>query len=208
MTKILKSGVIVLFFALAFNEAAEAVESKKETIDAETIRFSVPWTPAEKVHLTVKVRSSSETEDALSVNNDDKTICKYHPTLLSLISAFILDDGNLGTLWVEGIGNLRHLVVFSYSKGKVSEVLHTVSNGLNPEFAYQTVGLVMHHRTEKDGNYLRQRIIVPNTELVQDKSKAAPELLPVSVDIYRWNESSSKYTSKKKIPWSERFDNL
>ncbi|MBA3993301.1 MAG: hypothetical protein C0469_07220 [Cyanobacteria bacterium DS2.3.42] len=172
MTKILKSGVIVLLFVLALNGAAESVESKNETIDAENIRFFVPWTPVEKVHLTVKVKSSSKTEDALSVLSDDKTICKYHPTLLSLISAFILDDGNLGTLWVEGIGNLRHLVVFSYSKGKVFEVLHTVSNGLNPEFAYQSGGLIMHKNTEKDGNYLRQRIIVPNTELVQEKSEA------------------------------------
>lgn len=124
----------------------------------------------ERTELDVRVfRQPTEiSAGMLQISENHKLLLSFDPPLY-LGSVQVLEDGNLATQWSTGLGSYCHLFVFEYSRGRVREVLHTVSDGLAPEFAYSAKGHVMGSFDSPPDYFIHKKIIVPYTEWIRVK---------------------------------------
>jgi hypothetical protein len=158
-------------------------------------------------------KSPTESSGILQIFKDDKLLFFYDPGSLYPDSVVTLTDGNLATTWNTGLGSYCHLFVFTYAHGKARMVLHTVSNGLRPEFVYQDKGHIMGTSFQdkkgkmqvRGGPFFQQRIIVANAASAIPKGASKSELLPVTANIYTWDEKIGKYKVRSDVPWAQRL---
>jgi hypothetical protein len=137
-------------------------------------------------------KDAGPSESTLRIYKDGKKIFSLSP-YEAPISVFSSDELNskLVTVWLSGNGSYL-IKVFSFSEGKVKQVLDAVS-GMMPEFAYGRTDLAEVH----------QRIIVSNMDWVKDSKSGESVKLPMSADIYEWDGSS--YQAQKAVAWNDRF---
>jgi hypothetical protein len=174
----------------------------------------LPWSPRKDfgdvdANEDLQVEVLPGFEAILHVYKGKRLIFRFRPGI-QLFRVFLLDDGNLATIWTGAGGSHFRLIVFGYSHGKVLQVLSTLSDGLMPEFAYLTDGHIL-VSTEVDkkgirhlvGHSLQHSIIVPNVKWIE--SASGGEELPVSADIFTWNEKTGNYDVRKNVSWDKRF---
>jgi hypothetical protein len=145
----MKYPTIVFCLLLAlFSFPSERADTKTHP-DSQNVIREIPlqcaWTAevlSNEVELEAKILSRGSIENRiLKVFREDKLLFSYNPGFgLYPRSLFVLNDGNLATIWGSGIFSYVHLFVFAYSHGKVHLALHTVSNSMDPEFVYQSEG--------------------------------------------------------------------
>lgn len=190
-----KAVLLLLIFSTCSFSFTGAYASKQPTV---RLIHQHEW-----YDLVAQVHSVKDvaTENKLRMLKNGKVIFKYAASAWSVASIHSLDDGNLATIWVAGCGNIRNLVVFGYSKGKVRVVLKAQSHGMDPEYIYNLRGNAM--GSDKVLPSYQQRIVVPQTEWNETQ-----QLVAVSADIFTWNPKTGKYKVQKNVPWTKRFKYL
>lgn len=197
----------------------QATATGKQISKSERTRQTAEWNVNEGEKLEAKVVSDSESLSGdLKVFKGSNLLFKHRMGLFP-DSMFVLDDGNLVTLWTHGNGATT-LHVLGYSHGKVRTVLETFCGKLRPEFVYQNAAHIMGEASVDEngkshirgGPFYQQRIIVPTTDWVEVKKPylgfGKSDYLPTSADIYTWDEQHEKYNVRKNIPWQSRLNNL
>ncbi len=205
----------LLSAALSFSVQNAGAKTPPESRDlARDIPLQCPWTAtsvSNETDLEAKILARESIGNrVLKIFSDDKLLFSFNPGFgLYPRNLFVLNDGNLATVWVTGIFSYVHLFVFTYSNDKVHLALHAVSNSLDPELVYQSKGEIMEseQKHSRAVSYL-QRIIVPNVEWVRKKGDSETDKQPVSADIYTWNRTTGKYSVRRKVPWSKRLQAL
>jgi hypothetical protein len=220
----LKGKTLAATCVLAVLSSGAAGAKPPSGSGAGSIEFQCPWTVAiNPTQVTLKAEIDKvkgvSSEGVLRISREEEQLFSYDPGFgLCPCSMFPLADGNLATVWETAMGSHFHTFIFSYSKGKVSIVLHTVSDGMLPEFVYPNAGHVMGATVKGNngkpeeivgGPFFRQRIIVPNTEWVELKKpyvgSRSQDKQPITADIYSWDEKAGKYSVRSKVPWRERL---
>jgi hypothetical protein len=219
----MKYPTIVFYLLLALlsfpsrNADAETHPDSKNVI--REIPLQCPWTvevSSNEVELEAKILARGSIDHrVLKIFRENRLLFIYDPGFgLYPRNLFVLNDGNLATIWISGIFSYVHLFVYTYSNGKVHLALHTVSNSMDPEFAYQSKGHIMgefENGQLRGGPFFQQRIIVPNTERTALKTPYLKENVdkqPISADIYSWERKTGKYKVLSKVPWRKRFQML
>ena len=219
LTEYLKIIAFSLLFALL---NILLIADAKDTADSEhhatNILFQCPWSDS---GLKARIVGSNAAGILQIFGNNQEQLFSYAPGFgLYPSDLFVLNDGNLATLWTTGLGSYCHLRVFAYSNAKVHMVLQTTSDSLQPEFVYQAEGHIMGEAIrdkngklhDRGGPFFQQRIIVPNVEWVLlDKPYLGFEnrdKQPVTADIYTWDRKGGKYTVRHKVPWRKRLQML
>jgi hypothetical protein len=205
----------LLSAALVFSFQNAGAKTPPESKDlARNILLQCPW-PATSVSnetdLEAKILARESVGNrVLKILRDDKLLFSFNPGFgLYPRSLFVLNDGNLATVWITGIFSHVHLFVFTYSNDKVHLALHAESNSLDPELVYQFKGDILESE-RKQSRFVpyMQRIIVPHVEWVRKKGNSDIDKQPVSADIYTWNRTTGKYSVCRKVPWSKRLQAL
>jgi hypothetical protein len=150
---------------------------------------------------TLKVEVSAKNQKpaqwgVLQIFLRGKPIFYYDSKILFIRNVFTLDDGNLAVLWDTGMGAHYNLFVYTFSNGKITEILHTVSP-LLPEFVYSSKGNVL------TSPYLQQNIVISQVRVL--KGKHGLQKIPDTASIYTWNTTSRSYIARNNVKWQDRL---
>jgi len=200
------------------DETTKANHQIRQT-KTDTVTFRFPWTPGAlydevkdaSTIACLEVRMLHEgNAQTMQIRKDNDVLFSLQPGLTP-ICMFPLDnyDCNLATLWKSGASERWTLLVFSYANGKVKQVL-SANSLLLPEFVYQSKGVIRGERlkqTQIKGEWaLHQAIIVSNDAWAHRNWQSV--VVPISADIYTWDEHTAQYMKLKGVPWAERLKQL
>lgn len=201
-------------------ESSRSVTQLQNSNENEVISEMCVWHTDEddwEHPLIVKVVHTQDSNTGeLKIFNKGNQVFSFNPDLYPE-SVFILDDGNLATLWSHGNGT-RHFYVFGESKGKFRVLIDAVSK-LDPEYVYQQKGhffgsaeLDKNGRMQvRGGPFFEHRIIISDLGWVLLKKPYLDlnrDLQPITADIFTWNEKIGAYEVRKKVPWLKRLESL
>lgn len=194
--------VVAVVFASFFTFAS--IASCEEIVTTPTsIVLRQGWRTNSGNLLTVKIVQTGSGRYRMEFINGDNTVYSVSvpPSDLGSYpdSMFILDDGNLASLWTSG-GPYFILNVFSFRGGKVQRVLRESSKA-RPELVYSTDSVFDTDKIKANGY---QRIIVSKSTWSQITPRVLKQVLSTA-NIYWWNEKKGIYSSERNVIWKNRL---
>jgi hypothetical protein len=186
-------SMLILFLIILIN----SIYSQSIKIRNNEVRSSAYWL-MDSDGIVVHCVVFEANQDSLPMRRVEFYNENYDSTLYSCkieggtLAVYPLNDGSDNLIIIYGTGDAIAFSVFSYSNGKIKNILTRSSKYGPPELIYEN----------KDQNYFS--IVVTNMEWVPKKNGYGDNIVPKSASIFRWEKN--RYIETPNIPWSKRLN--